>query len=78
MSNTKRISTIICLDCEEKLDVPEKTQIGEYITCLFCEAQMRIISVNPIRVDWGVDDEVLDEYANGLDLWDEDDGWFDI
>lgn len=73
VDETRSPYKVVCLDCEEEIKISRNSKIGEIISCLFCEAQMRLLSLNPVRVDWAMDDDVLDDYDSSDDQWDDDD-----
>ena len=61
----------ICPSCGEWVRLPDHPKIGQKITCLECEADLEVIEVNPVELDWVyMEDELDDE-----DWDDEDDDW---
>ena len=61
----------ICPSCGEWVKLPDHPKIGQKITCLECEADLEVIEVNPVELDWAyMEDELDDE-----DWDDEDDDW---
>ena len=61
----------ICPSCGEWVRLPDHPKIGQKITCLECEADLEVIEVNPVELDWVyMEDELDDE-----DWDDEDDNW---
>ncbi|MFN2284940.1 MAG: hypothetical protein ACK2UQ_10995 [Anaerolineae bacterium] len=61
----------ICPSCGEWVKLPDHPKIGQKITCLECEADLEVIEVNPVELDWVyMEDELDDE-----DWDDEDDDW---
>jgi hypothetical protein len=61
----------ICPSCGEWVKLPDHPKIGQKIICLECEADLEVIEVNPVELDWVyMEDELDDE-----DWDDEDDDW---
>lgn len=63
----------ICPSCGEWVKLPDHPKIGQKITCLECEADLEVIEVDPVELDWAyiegeLDDEDLDEDED----WDEE------
>ena len=57
------MTTVLCLECEEPLDLDDEVQSGDIILCGGCEAEMEVVSVKPARLtfyfgdDWDEDDD---------------------
>jgi hypothetical protein len=71
----------ICPSCGEWVKLPDHPKIGQKITCLECEADLEVIEVNPVELDWAyiegeLDDEDWDEDEDE-DWDDEEDDWDD-
>ena len=65
----------ICPSCGEWVNLPDHPEIGQKITCLECEADLEVIEVNPVELDWVYMEDELDEedWDDEEDLDDEDD-----
>jgi alpha-aminoadipate carrier protein LysW len=77
VSVSKKI-TVSCLDCERSFELSFQPVEGQIITCPNCDAELEVISVQPLELDfyyedWGEDDEDWD----GDEDWDEDEDWED-
>ena len=59
----------ICPSCGEWVNLLDHPKIGQKITCLECEADLEVIEVNPVELDWAYMEEELD------DDWDNDEDW---
>jgi len=68
----------ICPSCGEWVKLPDHPKIGQKITCLECEADLEVIEVNPVELDWVfMEDDLDDEDWDHEDKdWDEED-WDD-
>ena len=54
------MSTGTCPKCESKVEVGERPQVGQHITCKSCNNESVIVWLNPIELepleDWEIDD----------------------
>ena len=57
-----------CPDCEEELSLGPHPRMGQKITCPECWAELKIVSLKPIQLDFEV--EVEEE-------WDLEQDWVD-
>jgi alpha-aminoadipate carrier protein LysW len=55
------MASTYCPDCDGKI-VLNPAKIGQTLTCPHCDAELEVISVDPLELDWAYD------WA-----WDEDD-----
>lgn len=63
----------ICPSCGEWVKLPDHPKIGQKITCPECEADLEVIEVDPVELDWTyLEDEVDDED------WEDDEDWDDV
>ena len=63
-------TTVLCLDCDEEIELDEESQAGDIIVCGECEAQMELVSVSPVRLVFFFGDDWDD-----ADTEDDADGW---
>lgn len=61
----------ICPSCGEWVKLPDHPKIGQKITCLQCEADLEVIEVNPVELDWAFMEDELDDEED----WDDDEDW---
>ncbi|MBN1876649.1 MAG: hypothetical protein JXA33_20655 [Anaerolineae bacterium] len=60
----------ICPSCGEWVKLPDHPKIGQKVTCLQCEADLEVIEVDPVELDWAYMEGKLDE-----ENWDDDEDW---
>lgn len=58
----------ICPSCGEWVKLLENPKIGQKITCPECEADLEVVEVSPVELDWA--------YLEGADELDDED-WED-
>jgi lysine biosynthesis protein LysW len=73
-----KLVRIICLECEDLIELSYGPRRGQVITCPMCDLEMEIFSVNPLRLelyyeDDSDDDRLDDEEGEWNDYRDESD-----
>lgn len=74
------MATALCPDCGQKIVIGPKPKKGQWVSCPHCNADLEIINIRPIELDWVRfdDDDDFDDDFDELDEWDdEDDDWDD-
>lgn len=69
-------SKAICPSCGEWVKLPDHPKIGQKVTCVHCEADLEVIEVTPVELDWAyleADDDLDDEDWDDEELDDEED-----
>jgi len=61
----------ICPSCGEWVKLPDHPKIGQKITCMECEADLEVIEVNPVELDWAFMEDEFDDEED----WDDDEDW---
>ena len=61
------MASAYCPDCDEKIVMNPHAKLGQKLTCPHCEAELEVISTDPLEFDWAYDwswdeDEDEDEY----------------
>ena len=41
-----------CPDCERKIGLWPSVKVGEQVVCPYCEAELEIINLAPVELDW--------------------------
>jgi hypothetical protein len=70
-------SRAICPACGEWVKIPEHPKIGQKLTCIHCEADLEVIEVGPVELDWAYFEEEDEEEWDEDELDDEDEEWDD-
>jgi len=71
-----------CPDCEEPVRVATP-KLGQRVTCQSCGAELEIVEVSPLELDWAYDEtsddweEEEEEEEEEGDDWDDEDDWDD-
>ena len=55
------MATVYCPDCDEKIVLNPHFKMGLRFTCSDCDAELEVISVDPVEIDWAYDDSWDDE-----------------
>jgi len=68
-----------CPECEGEFPAPLNLKVGQHITCPHCDAELEVIHLIPLELDWafdepGVDGEEDDSVDDQDDWDDQDDG----
>jgi len=61
--------TVVCLECEVPFALSFQPVEGQIITCPSCEIELEIVSVEPLEVDFYLEDWDEEEDED----WDDDD-----
>jgi alpha-aminoadipate carrier protein LysW len=56
-----------CPDCGEEIELWSQVKVGEELTCPYCEAELEVISLDPVELDWAYVPPAEDE-----EDWDEE------
>ena len=49
------MARVYCPDCGERITFNPHAKLGMKITCLECDSELEVISVDPLEVDWVYD-----------------------
>ena len=47
-----RRTVIYCVDCDEKMTLSGRVEMGQIVSCPECGTAMEVISLDPVKVDW--------------------------
>jgi hypothetical protein len=61
----------LCPDCEEGISVGPRPRIGQRVTCPHCNAELEVVEINPLELDWAFEDTDTD--YDEEDEWEEED-----
>ncbi len=75
MKIVKKTSVVACPDCDEAIDLGAKIELGQKVTCPYCEAYLEVTSLDPPELGWDMGD--LDDAGDwdGDEDWDDDSDW---
>jgi alpha-aminoadipate carrier protein LysW len=65
----KRV-TVSCLDCEVPFELEYRPVEGQILTCPNCDAELEVVSLQPLELDFYYED--VDEDEDWDEDWDED------
>ena len=54
------MNAVYCLDCDRKLHINSKHDVGDAIKCPLCDSEFEIVSMQPPAIEWLYDD--YDDY----------------
>jgi len=49
------ISGTVCPGCRERAEIGPRIRKGDWVTCSRCGADLEVISVDPLMLDWAYD-----------------------
>jgi len=44
-----------CPDCDEKIVIQPEPRLGQRLNCPYCDADLEVINVDPLELDWVYD-----------------------
>ena len=44
--------TVICIDCQQPIELDKQLVNGTIVVCPYCGTDMEVINVDPIELDW--------------------------
>ena len=51
-----------CPDCRERIRLSGKLYVGKTIICSNCDAELEVIDIDPLELDWASDGNDYDDY----------------
>lgn len=55
------MSDAVCPSCGAQVSVKGTSKIGMSVTCTACNTELDIVWLDPLELDWPIEDEDLDE-----------------
>lgn len=68
---------VSCPMCGAKVSVPTNAKEGDIVYCDACDAELEVVSLKPLELDWPLDDYDEDEDYD-YDDYDDDDDYDDF
>ena len=62
----------MCPDCQVMIPIPGLLKKGKRFECPECQAEVEVISIRPLRLDFAYDEQGWDDDDDD-DLWDDED-----
>ncbi len=62
------MASTYCPDCDEKIIINPHATVGQKIVCPHCDADLEVIGVDPLELDWSYDWEWDDDYKDDEDF----------
>ncbi len=74
-----------CPECEGEFRIGPQIKVGQRITCPHCDAELEIIHLNPLELDWAYDEpapefedeEEEEEEGAEEEEWEDQEDWED-
>jgi alpha-aminoadipate/glutamate carrier protein LysW len=61
----------VCPECDEDIRIPGKPRLGQRVSCQHCGAQLELVELDPLELDWVYEDDDEDEdddlFASAVD-----------
>jgi lysine biosynthesis protein LysW len=79
LTGVSDMSVALCPDCEEGINFGSRVRIGQRLSCPHCGADLEVVELSPIELDWAYEDTDWEDEDESDDDWDDDDedGWDD-
>jgi alpha-aminoadipate carrier protein LysW len=61
-----------CISCSEDIRLPKPPKIGMLVTCAECGAELEVVWLNPLELDWPFIDDDWDEEKEAYSLYEDD------
>lgn len=61
-----------CISCGSEIKFSNQPKMGQTVTCPECDAELEVVWLDPVELDWPFDDDEYDE-DDDYDFDDEDD-----
>jgi len=55
------VNIVFCMDCNHPIKLESRPKVGDTITCSGCGAELEIINVEPVELDWAYLEPVADD-----------------
>ena len=61
-----------CPGCDEEIYIPTAPRLGDVIVCRTCEADLEVVSIRPLELDWREEEDDREDDDEDLDSEDDD------
>jgi lysine biosynthesis protein LysW len=62
------MATAICPSCGEDVKITGQPKIGQEVICPHCEDYLEVIEVDPVELNWSLDEEWEDDWEDEEEL----------
>ena len=66
------METVNCVGCDTEITFKEKPRMGRLITCAECGAELEVVWLDPLEVDWPYIDYLDDDEEEEVYSYDEE------
>jgi alpha-aminoadipate carrier protein LysW len=67
------MEAVNCLSCDEDIRISRPPKIGMLVTCAECGAELEIVWLDPLELDWPfIDDDWDEEEDEYISLYEDD------
>jgi alpha-aminoadipate carrier protein LysW len=56
-----KVVKTVCPDCGEDITLRGNIRLGQEVVCRHCDAELEVVEIDPLELDWAYDDEERDE-----------------
>lgn len=69
------MASAFCPECDAQINVGKTPSEGQFIVCPRCRAELEIVGLDPVELDWVLEDEEYydDEFEDDDDDYDDED-----
>ena len=72
--HSQKTLTFMCISCDEPNTISGHVKIGQYVYCDECYAELEVVGLSPLRVDWPESDsDYLDYREDDIDIYQDQD-----
>jgi hypothetical protein len=68
-----KMASAACASCETQIEVGRKPVVGQRVTCPSCDEVMEVVWLQPVELDWAIDEDDYDDDEDDYD-YDEEEG----
>ena len=59
--------TAECPECEGKITFPKQPDLGHRFNCQHCDADIEVVWLDPLSLDWAFDEDFDEDYEEDYD-----------
>ena len=66
------MEVVNCISCDTEIRLRKPVKIGMFVTCSECDAELEVVWLDPIELDWPFIDDDWDEEEEVYSLYEDD------